>query len=338
MTEHDQLPNGGPAPPTPRADIARQESAAGPSLDHFEKIVDRAHREVEWVHSAYARYAGILATILVVGIGLATWLTYSNFRDMKSDVKDIVADVNDRVNRRISDAFGAQSIQDLIRKEAEGRVDRVAGEIVSDYAAKTLSPSLEAFDKRIAATESRLKTLEATALAELRQTSEYVLAVSAAQNDDRRAYDQLTKWANDKASPFSERAAQARDRIQDEHTSPYSFTYGLEWPEGVDPSKVSFDRLKATFSATAPQTRTSLIQYIWEQRGDIPKKDKMEFLVEVMKSDPSLRVVEQAARCFLQESKQPVKRLAADQMIDWWGKHKTEYLKDAAPKDASEKK
>lgn len=252
-------------------------------------------------------------------------------------MKDNMDDMSNRVNKRIDDEFNKESIQELIRKKAEEKVEQVAGVIINDYTTHTLTPKLDMFDTKISTTESKLKTLESEALAELRQTSEYVLTVVAAQNDDRKAYDQLTRWANDKASPFSERAAQARDKIQDEHTSPFSFTYNLQWPQGVDPSKLSFDRLKATFSATTPQNRTSLVNFIWD-REDIPKKDKMEFLVEVMKSDHSLRVVEQAARCFLEESKQPIKRLATDQMIDWWEKNKNEYKREDKPKDSPDRK
>jgi len=326
------------------------------SLDQFESIVDRAHKEIEWVHSAYTMYARILGVILVTGIGCATYLTYNTIREMRSDMNDRVSELCDRVNKRVDAELSTESIQNLIREKAVERVDNVAGMVINNYVTRTLTPKLDTLevklngfdarmtslekllDAKISATEAKLKTVESGALAELRQTSEYVMTVVAAQNDDRKAYDQLTKWANDKASPFSERAAQARVTILNEHASPWTLT-GLKvpWKPDVDPSKVSFGALKSDFRAAGSQIRIGLLEYIWS-RPDIPKRDKMEFLVEVMRTDHSLQVVERAGRFFLTESKQQLKPLAIDQMVDWWEKHKGEYSMEDQSKESPARK
>lgn len=62
--------------------IEKQESTPS-SLEQFEKIVDRAHKEIEGVRNVYIWLAGILGIILATGIGLATYLTYNNARDMR---------------------------------------------------------------------------------------------------------------------------------------------------------------------------------------------------------------------------------------------------------------
>jgi hypothetical protein len=356
MNTQNRPSNGGLQSVGTEPNVTQQQPAMSSSPDQFEKIVDRAHKEIEWVHLAYTRYARIIGAILVTGITIASFLTWNSAREMRSDMKDNMADMSNRVNKRIDDEFNKESIQDLIRKKAEGRVDEVAGGIINDYIVTTLKPKLDTFqsklsdfnarmisvedqlDVKISATESRLKALESGALAELRQTSEYIMTVVAAQNDDRKAYDQLIKWQNDKGSPFHERAAQARAAILDEHAAPWSANYTVPWRPEVDPSKLSFDQLKSELLRTpSKQNRIALIEFIWG-RGDIPKKDKMGFLVEVMKSDPSLGVVEQAGRSFLLESKQRIKPLVTDQMIDWWEKHKNEYPKEDQPKDSPDKK
>jgi hypothetical protein len=48
----------------------------------------------------------------------------------------------------------------------------------------------------------------------------------------------------------------------------------------------------------------------------------MQFLVDVMRTDASLKVVEYAARYFIKESNDKLKPLAIKQHIEWWEKNK----------------
>ena len=51
----------------------------------------------------------------------------------------------------------------------------------------------------------------------------------------------------------------------------------------------------------------------------------MLLLVKVLTNDISLRVVEQAGRYFIQESKQKLKPLAVDEHLEWWEKNKDKF-------------
>jgi len=325
------------------------------TVDQYAKIVDRAHSEIQQVRSVYKWFVGSLGLILATAIGSATYLTYNTVQEMRSDLDDKVAELSDRVDKRIEDEFGKGSIRDLIQRKAEERIDKVADGIISNHIARSLEPKLSAFesklrdsdirvtavekqlDAKISATDSKLRTLESGALAELRETSEYVMTVVAAQNDDRKAFDQLKTWADDKSSPFSARAAQAWSKILDEHATPFFKGLTVPWAESVDPSKLSLDQLKATHRSAPPHIRVALLEYIWN-RGDIAKKQKMAFLVDVMKTDASLQVVEYAARFFMKESNQKIKPLAIDPLLEWWAKHKNEYSEKAQLKDSPDKK
>jgi hypothetical protein len=355
MSKQNQPSNDRPPTAEIGSHAKQQQRAESPALDQVEKIVDRAHKEVAWVHEAYMRYAKILGTILAVGIAAATFLTWNSAREMKSDLGRQAIEISDRVNKRIDVEFSKESIQNLVQKKAEERVDIVADRIITNYIDQIFKPKLEAFeaklnefdartasgekqlDAKISATESRLKTLESEALAELRQTSEYVMVVVDAKNNDLKAYKQLMKWANDKTYRFHERASQAREAILDEHESMWEINYQVRWKTGVDPSKLSLDALKSDFAATKALQQVALIQYVW-RRPDFSKKEKMEFLVQVMKlEDGDLRAVEQAGRYFQTESKQGLKPLVTDQMVDWWEKHKDDYPQ-TQPTDVPNKK
>jgi hypothetical protein len=306
------------------------------TVDQYTKIVDRAHSEIQQVRSVYKWLAGSLGIILATFIGSATYLTYNTVQEMRSDLADKVTVLSARVEKRIEDEFGKGNIQDLIQKKAEERIDKVADVIIKNHIARSLEPKLKAFETeltssdirlaevemklaaKIFATDSKLKTLESGALAELRETSEYVMTVVAAQNDDRKAFDQLKTWADDNSSPFSVRAEQVWNKILSEHATPFSYSgFTVPWTEGVDPSKLSLEELKAAYRSAQPNIRLALLEYIWN-REDIAKNQKMAFLVDVMKTDASLQVVEYAARFFMKESNQKIKPLAIDPLLKWW--------------------
>jgi len=65
-----------------------------------------------------------------------------------------------------------------------------------------------------------------------------------------------------------------------------------------------------------------LLEYIWKTRTDIPKRERMQFIVDVFRNDSSLRAVEYARRYFGGESKTMLKPLAIKQYLDWWEKNK----------------
>lgn len=306
----------------------REEKFVTPSsIEQYEKIVDRAHREIDRVHIAYTRYIRILGTILVVGIAVASFLTWDNAREMRSEMKDNITDMSNRVNKRIEDEFSKESIQELIRNEAKEIVSKVVGETVNDYATNTLEPKLKMFNEKISGTESRLNKLESEAIDDLRNESEYILTVIAAKYGERNAFEKLKKLTGDESSMFSKRAAKAVEGIMDQATWPSPIIYNTSIPDNINLSNLSFDQYRSLYSSASMFERFWILGYI-QERKDIPKKDKMEFLLEIMKTDDNLQVVDYAGCIFLEESKQNnVKPLEIDKMFNWWEENKDEYHK-----------
>ncbi len=108
----------------------------------------------------------------------------------------------------------------------------------------------------------------------------------------------------------------------DSHASPLSEGgFHIPWNEGVGPSKLSFQQLRAIYSDASDHIRLGLVEYI-SKRKDISKHHRMQFLIEVIRVDRSLKVVEYAGRYFSAESEDKLKPLAIEKHIERWEKNK----------------
>ncbi len=212
----------------------------------------------------------------------------------------------------------------------EARQERVAARQALDRAhqAETAATGVAKNLKEVQAeADEKLKQLDTavkTGSHAIARLQEFHSTLLAAQSDDRKAFDQLGKWAQDPASPLSNAALQAWTAIIESHESLlWSGSLEVPWKEGVDPAKLSLVELKADFPAHPSQVRIALLAYI-SKRNDIPKKERMSFLIEVIRHDASLRVVEHAARYFRAESRDKIKSLYIAGHLKWWDQHKDE--------------
>src|SRR5215204_6335323 len=105
----------------------------------------------------------------------------------------------------------------------------------------------------------------------------------------------------------------------------FSTDMEVPWKEGVDPSKFSLERLTENYNSAAPVLRPGLLEYIWK-REDIPKVDRMDFMMRVLKNDSSLRAMEYAGRFFVQGAGINIKPMALEYLKDWWDKHRQEVV------------
>ncbi|MBI3811102.1 MAG: hypothetical protein HY283_02695 [Nitrospirae bacterium] len=218
----------------------------------------------------------------------------------------------------------AQQIAEIRKRiEAQGAtVDLVAKEAAdAKRLTKGLSRENEFAEKKLKELSSAVKN-SSSAVEELQAYTKFNSAVLAAQSDNRPAFDQLVKWAMDKSSQFSATAEQAWVAVMDSHESLFmSSGFKAPWKEGVDPSKLSLSDLKTNFFSAPQYARMAILEYIW-RRQDFPKKERMAFLVEVMRNDTSLQIVEYAARYFKEESKDNFKNLYIDGHFKWWEDNK----------------
>ena len=157
---------------------------------------------------------------------------------------------------------------------------------------------------------------------ELEQISRFTRTVLAAQNDDRRAFDQLNVWARDSAFKFRTEASAAWSTILNEHAkSFYMSGFTVPWREGIDPGKLTIAELKAQYSNAPVYLRPALIEYVWK-RDDISKVQRMSFLADVVRQDASLQAVEYAGRLLSNALEARLKPLATEELLQVWEKKK----------------
>jgi uncharacterized phage infection (PIP) family protein YhgE len=240
--------------------------------------------------------------LTVKGVGTVKAVT----QQIQSDA-EIVAELKKRVENQ-------SATVDLIAKEAS-KAKAISEEVADKN--KLAEEKLDILNKTI--------TKANDALADINAETEFIKTVIAAQNDDRKAFDKLKEWSEEKNHRFSSRAAQAWSTIFENHSKPFSFS-GLKmpWIEGFDPSKLSLLELSQQYKAIPAQLKTALLEYIWK-RDDISKIDRLDFMMEIMTSDSSLTAVEYAGRHFVSGTGQNIKPLAVEYLSDWWGNHRKEF-------------
>ena len=243
-----------------------------------------------------------ITELTVKGVGTIKAVT----EQVQTDAKT-VADLKERVENQ-------SATVDLVAKEASK-----AKELSEEVADKNrrAEEKLNTLDEAITKANATLTNLDAA--------TEFTMTVVAAQNDDRNAFDTLKRWSEDKNNPFSSKAAQAWSTIFESHNEPmYSSGFTVPWNEGFDPSKLSLPELAKQYHGASAQLKPALLEYIWK-RNDIPKIDRLDFMIDVMKHDPSLTAVEYAGRHFTSGTGQKIKPMAIEYLVDWWGKHKLEF-------------
>jgi hypothetical protein len=151
---------------------------------------------------------------------------------------------------------------------------------------------------------------------------EFTNTVVSAQADDRRAFDKLKGWAGDPAFPYHREALQAWQKVFEEHCQLISMGgFTIPWSPGVDPSKFDLTRLIAEYSMLPEEMKIAMLEYI-RNRSDIPKKERMAFMIDVMNTSLTLTTMEYAGRNFAALAELKIKPMALEYFTKWWAENK----------------
>jgi len=306
-----------------------------PTIKMYQDIVDRAHKEVEHVRHFYTLAAGLIAAIFTVGISTFVFFTYKNTHEMKAEMKEEVElmkkkatqdysilandlkstvesksqNVERSVNARIDSEFDKDNIRGLVTEKAQERIDKVADNYIGQHISAKITPKISAVDKSVKALEKNV---------------EFNAVSSAAQNDDKFAFEQLQKWTQDKSYPLREKAEQSYNLIvfSKKGTQTYlTGEYVYAGLPGVDISKLSLAELKAQYQKDIlPGFRFSLLEHI-NGRKNISRKDKIAFFIDVLKTDKSLDVSLHAAELINKLSGQQLDVFNTKLFLDWYDKN-----------------
>jgi hypothetical protein len=237
--------------------------------------------------------------------------------------------VGKTVNYLVSKQFEEPRIQQITREAASERasmlLERQIQPEVEKFKQDISEKSVKANEKIVSLEDSLSKAT--SIMGKLASINNFTSTVVAAQNDDRRAFDLLEQWANDPNNKFREQALGAWVSILDDNSGgPFFIPTGkFPWPEGYDPSQLSLNDLRRRYHELPTVMRPSLINYIWK-REDFSKLDRLDFMMEIMKSDPSLKAVRYAGHYFSKGTKQQIKPLAVSLLSQWWLEHRDEFV------------
>lgn len=247
---------------------------------------------------------------------------------MRTKMDAQIAELGRSVQARVDDEFRADNIRKLIEAKAKERVDATADMLIKAGISERITPlrnelttlvtkisednkvKVQALDQRqedSKKTEAELRDLIGKAqrtLAEIRQQSEFSLAVLAAQSDDRTAFDKLLRWSEDASFPFRSQALAIRLDILKRYSEFLSGSAYLHfpWKKDFDSSRMTFPEIEDTWNYTPPQFARAYAEFVWTHTNVI-KEQKLAFLHKVLtESRGSMQAADWAAKTLSQEA------------------------------------
>jgi len=321
----------------------RRQTEKDPVLRQYQDIVDRAHKEVEWVRSAYKWLVSIVGIVIVSGLFFLYWSAAEFKTEMKldsattksrlsqdisvltkkfkSDLDDMVHTIGNRVDSRVEEEFKKEQIQLQIQENCKKRIEKDADLFISQHIDEKIKPKIETTDRHLKALNEKLVNTSAL-LEEIKTTSKFTITVLAALNDDRQAFDQLRSWLNDNSFALSKDAENAFVKLRTYYGGPIPPGYlNAPWKQGVDPFELILSQLRKEYELLPSLYHADLVNHIWK-RTDFPKRDRMLFLIDVLKKDESLTAIFYAGQFFAQESGLKWSPFVIQPLLDWWEKNK----------------
>lgn len=270
----------------------------------------------------------IAAIGVLVGLGLTmrnriVEFTINRIGSFKAQAEADAGDIAE-IKKRVE----AQSATvDLVAKEAE-EAKRLYEDLahkhdLADENLASIVETMKAMNKNQEATTEILGEVSNLS-SELQLLAKFTMTVDAAQNDDRHAFDELKSWAFDASHPFSARSIDVVNAILRKHDSAMLSIPLLRNTPSVNYSTMSMEELIRRFHNVRSSDVESKVAHIRVigNRKDFSRKDRMQFLIDIIKTNLSLYVVEHAGRLFAEESQLEVKPLAVEEMLDWWESNK----------------
>ena len=232
----------------------------------------------------------------------------------------------------------AKALVTNLEKETTVALEKITREsIKSSEAVKALKESIEAERSKLDTISNKSQALS-DSLKSIDLRIKFQQAINAAHNDDRKSYDQLKDWSEDNNYPFQKEAKEQYLILQKNPsfifeivTMSKSSTESLEKMLSINKNN-SFKELVNFYNKIYPPIafiKLSHIAYIAQRRTEIPLKERLKFLITIMKSDSSLLAAKSAEFIFWQLiGEKPEKHdgwYDEDLTFQYWNENKDKY-------------
>ncbi len=204
------------------------------------------------------------------------------------------------------EAITTSLIANISKEFQTDRIRATVSEVASNEARgliqSQINPEVERFEKQISENVDQINALATNAVLtvkRLEEQSQFLSVMTGALSGSRKNYEQLVKWSRDQSYPFQAEAASAALL---NFPNPLSPTFNLKWRDGIDPSKLTLEEIINDFQYIPGENHQAFVQFVWN-RNDLTKRDRMEFLLNVILNDENLRAVFYAVQLFAGEAK-----------------------------------
>ena len=222
------------------------------------------------------------------------------------------------INSNINAQFQREAIQALIQM--------VASNNAATILTNRINPVVADFTNSIA---SRLTNFEAivfsgsNSVQELKEYTEFLRLYTEAASGRRWSFHKLFTMGKDQKSPFRDLALNAMHKIWlDASSSQAQASYPVSWRTNAEPSKLSLSQLKRLLPLILFHERTAFVRFVWA-RNDFTRKQRMEFLIDLLPFEENLFAYATAADLFTDGTKGDLKGVPYpnDTRLDWWAKN-----------------
>ena len=273
----------------------------------------------EHSHKGWIITIGIVSIIVGISFTLherALEITFKGIGSIKASAQQ--AEIDAKTVSELKDRVEAQSATvDLVAQNA-AEARKITVEVAERN--KEMEKKVIELSKLISKASDKLQELE--------NITEFSKVAIAAQNDDRYAFDKLISWVGDNTFEFWELAANAAIKIRAEYNGPIEpGNQRIKWAESIDPLKLSVEQLRTEYKKSLPLYHTDFVKHT-EKNTVIPKKEKMQFFIDILKEDASLTATYYAGKYFIKEANDPELKWApfwTNPLLDWWEQNKNEF-------------
>ena len=313
------------------------------SVSRLEIIENNVKKEVKKEIISWAWKPVVVVMFCLTFFGLVTYNGMETAMEMISEklLKKAEVKLNIKTKKLLKDAEHELKVEikklysrDKITKVVDKIMREDAEKIITEKTEKAVRPiitSLEKEQKQISdllAKSMKVQQLLEDKAHDLKQITEFTLTLLSAENGSWIAFDQLGKWSKNKKNPLWELSGNAYVKIRLFHEDKrINRGYlSMKWPNGVNPSILSFEKLVNIYANSGSEYHASMVNFLWSS-SNVSRKQKMAFFIEILRDSNSLTAKNYAGKFFAKAAKDKNlewKAFNMDNIFQWWKEHKDE--------------
>ena len=303
-------------------------------LTEVSKLRDYNRRDLEDIRREELRNWKTLSLVLAfltIFISFVMWF-YTRY-EMAEQVKEAVDTkmIEPKLREAIDDVIQRHA-KDILEKEISPfklKVDDLHNQLSN--MANTITEA-ETLSRQAQAVTGDLQVQSKVIVPQLESINSAINIMSLivrADNDDRKAFDELLAQASNEKSPYSDVCSEVVIAISTSSNLKFGvLTSNLNWKSvfNIDaPDKLSIENIKQIMIRTPrADFRSILLQYVWEQNR-FSKYDKLDFSAWMINIDPSINNLRNAVEAMDMDSNIREILIRYKDYLSWWDQNKEKY-------------